>query len=190
VDDDNELTDIGRQLARLPLDPRVGRMILEAVKRQALTEVLVIASALSGQDVRDRPLDQQQAADEKHKPFDDEKSEFMGYLKLWKWIEEGRGHGRWHGTPAQAVSNRQQEQRLRESFVSPRRVREWRDIHSQLHTVVAEHGWRLNAYPPPTSRCTWRCWPGCWATSAARATTTTGTWARAASSSGATRART
>jgi ATP-dependent helicase HrpA len=144
VDDDNELTDIGRQLARLPLDPRVGRMILEAVKRQSLTEVLVIASALSGQDVRDRPQEQAQAADEKHKPFDDEKSEFMGYLKLWKWIEEGRGHG---DGPAHKLSNRQQEQRLRERFISPRRVREWRDIHSQLHTVVAEHGWRLNQTP-------------------------------------------
>jgi ATP-dependent helicase HrpA len=102
--------------------------------------------------VRDRPLEQQQAADEKHKKFDDEKSEFMGYLKLWQWIEEGRGQ---HGHGAQAgqktdshkLSNRQQEARLRESFVNPRRVREWRDIHSQLHTVVAEHGWRLNQSP-------------------------------------------
>ncbi|MBK9361844.1 MAG: ATP-dependent RNA helicase HrpA [Rubrivivax sp.] len=146
VDDDNALTETGRQLAKLPLDPRVGRMILEAVKRQSLTEVLVIASALSGQDVRDRPLDQQQAADEKHKPFDDEKSEFMGYLKLWKWIEQGRGHGEGTAHPHK-LSNRQQEQRLRERFVNPRRVREWRDIHSQLHTVVAEHGWRLNTAP-------------------------------------------
>lgn len=145
VDDENELTPIGRELAKLPLDPRIGRMILEARERQALTEVLVIASALSGQDVRDRPLEAQQAADEKHKKFDDEKSEFMGYLKLWKWIEEGKGHGEAH--QAHKLSNRQQEQRLRESFVSPRRVREWRDIHSQLHTVVAEHGWRLNATP-------------------------------------------
>jgi len=144
VDDDNELTETGRQLARLPLDPRVGRMMLEAVQRQALSEVLIIASALSGQDVRDRPLDQAQAADEKHKPFDDEKSEFVGYLKLWKWIEEGRGHG---DGPAHKLSNRQQEQRLRERFINPRRVREWRDIHSQLHTVVAEHGWRLNSAP-------------------------------------------
>jgi len=111
--------------------------------------VLIIASALTGQDVRDRPLEAQQAADEKHKKFDDEKSEFMGYLKLWKWIEEGRGlHG--HATEkvdSHKLSNRQQEQRLRDSFVSPRRVREWRDIHSQLLTVVAEHGWRLNASP-------------------------------------------
>ena len=145
VDDDNELTPIGRELAKLPLDPRIGRMILEARERQSLTEVLIIASALSGQDVRDRPQEAAQAADERHRKFDDEKSEFMGYLKLWNWIEEGRGHGTAH--EAHKLSNRQQEQRLRDSFVSPRRVREWRDIHSQMHTVVAEHGWRLNSVP-------------------------------------------
>ncbi len=146
VDEDNELTPIGLELAKLPLDPRVGRMILEARGREALSEVLVIASALSGQDVRDRPQEQAQAADEKHRKFDDEKSEFTGYLKLWKWIEEGRGAHE-PGTAAHKLSNRQQEQRLRDSFVSPRKVREWRDIHSQLHTVVAEHGWRLNTQP-------------------------------------------
>jgi len=169
IDDGGELTKTGRELAKLPLDPRVGRMILEARERHALSEVLVIASALSVQDVRDRPLEQQQAADEKHRKFDDEKSEFVGYLKLWNWIEEGRGHvhaaapepnrpppkapQRGAGRPApeaappHKLSNRQQEQRLRESFVNPRRVREWRDIHSQLLTVVAEHGWRLNTAP-------------------------------------------
>ena len=156
VDEENALTEIGRQLARLPLDPRVGRMILEAVQRQSLSEVLVISAALSGQDVRDRPLEQQQAADEKHKPFDDERSEFMGHLKLWQWIEEGRGRHPFGGESGEGgeggahphkLSNRQQEQRLRERFVNPRRVREWRDIHAQLHTVVAEHGWRLNTTP-------------------------------------------
>jgi ATP-dependent helicase HrpA len=146
VDEANELTPIGQALSKLPLDPRVGRMILEARERQSLSEVLVIASALSVQDVRDRPLEHQQAADEKHRKFDDEKSEFMGYLKLWKWIEEGRGHAA-PGAASHKLSNRQQEQRLRESFVNPRRVREWRDIHTQLHTVVAEHGWKLNASP-------------------------------------------
>jgi ATP-dependent helicase HrpA len=146
VDEDNELTAIGQELAKLPLDPRVGRMILEARGREALSEVLVIASALSGQDVRDRPQEQAQTADEKHRKFDDEKSEFAGYLKLWKWIEEGRGAHE-PGVAAHKLSNRQQEQRLRESFVSPRKVREWRDIYSQLHTVVAEHGWRLNTQP-------------------------------------------
>jgi ATP-dependent helicase HrpA len=149
VDDGNELTGIGRELSALPLDPRVGRMILEARERQALHEVLIIASALSVQDVRDRPLEHAQAADEKHKLFDDEKSEFMGYLKLWAWIERARGvHGHAGATTdTHRLSNRQQEQRLRDQFVSPRRVREWRDIHSQLHTVVAEHGWRINAAP-------------------------------------------
>ncbi|MEW6704814.1 MAG: ATP-dependent RNA helicase HrpA [Pseudomonadota bacterium] len=142
VDERNELTTIGQELAKLPLDPRIGRMILEARERQSLAEVLIIASALSVQDVRDRPMEQAQAADEKHKKFDDEKSEFMGYLKLWKWLEESRGKQGEH-----KLSNRKHEQLLRDHFVSPRRVREWRDIHSQLHTVVAEHGWRLNGAP-------------------------------------------
>jgi ATP-dependent helicase HrpA len=139
VDEQNELTPMGKELSKLPLDPRVGRMIIEARNRQALTEVLIIASAMSVQDVRDRPLEQQQAADQAHKKFDDEKSEFMGDLKLWKWLEEARG-----GSKEHKLSHRKQEQLLRDNFISPRRVREWRDIHSQLHTVVAEHGWRLN----------------------------------------------
>lgn len=142
VDEQNELTAIGKELSKLPLDPRVGRMILEARERQSLAEVLIIASALSVQDVRDRPMEHQQAADEKHKKFDDEKSEFMGYLKLWKWLDESRG-----GHGEHRISSRKHEQLLRDNFVSPRRVREWRDIYSQLHTVVAEHGWRLNASP-------------------------------------------
>jgi ATP-dependent helicase HrpA len=140
VDERNELTRVGEELSRLPLDPRVGRMILEARQRDALTEVLVIASAMSVQDVRDRPLEHQQAADQAHRKFDDDKSEFMGDLKLWKWLEEARG-----GTGEHKLSHRKQEQLLRDHFISPRRVREWRDIHTQLHTVVAEHGWRLNS---------------------------------------------
>ena len=139
VDEQNELTATGRELAKLPLDPRVGRMILEARTRDALSEVLIIASAMSVQDVRDRPLEAQQAADAAHKKFDDEKSEFIGDLKLWKWLEAARG-----GSAEHKLSHRKQEALLRDNFISPRRVREWRDIHSQLHTVVAEHGWRLN----------------------------------------------
>lgn len=139
TDDANELTPLGKELSRLPLDPRVGRMILEARTRDALTEVLVIASALSGQDVRDCPQEAAQAADEKHKKFDDEKSEFMGYLKLWKWLGDSKG-----GEGEHKLSYRKHEALLRENFVSPRRVREWRDVHSQLQTVVTEHGWRLN----------------------------------------------
>lgn len=143
VDDDNELTPVGRSLAKLPLDPRVGRMILEARDRQALDEVLVIASALSVQDVRDRPMDKQAQADQQHAKFDDEKSEFSGYLKLWKWLGDVRGgHDAVH-----KLTNRQYENLLRENYINIRRVREWRDIHSQLHSVVGEQGWHLNDKP-------------------------------------------
>ncbi len=188
VDDANELTPMGQELAKLPLDPRVGRMILEARTRGALDEVLVIASALSVQDVRDRPMEAQQQADTAHKKFDDEKSEFAGYLKLWKWIHDARGGttatepgvvaagrsaqvkeepAQWAGDTEQNVrlpqrparstalthtathklTNRQYEQLLRQNFVNIRRVREWKDIYSQLHTVVAEHKWHLNTRP-------------------------------------------
>jgi ATP-dependent helicase HrpA len=143
VDEANELTAIGKTLSKLPLDPRVGRILLEARERGALDEVLVIASALSLQDVRDRPLDKQTQADQAHKQFDDEKSEFTGTLKLWKWLEDSKGgHGSDH-----KLSHRQYENLLREHYINVRRVREWRDIHSQLHTVVAEHQWRLNTTP-------------------------------------------
>ncbi|MEO8312671.1 MAG: ATP-dependent RNA helicase HrpA, partial [Caldimonas sp.] len=133
TDGQNALTTIGRELARLPLDPRIGRMILEARGREALREVLVVASALSLQDVRDRPLEQQQAADQAHAKFDDEKSEFLCTLKLWSWLEHSRG-----GHGEHRLSSRKHEQLLRENFISPRRVREWRDIHSQLQSVVTE----------------------------------------------------
>ncbi|MGV3569430.1 MAG: ATP-dependent RNA helicase HrpA [Ramlibacter sp.] len=143
VDDDNALTPMGQELARLPLDPRVGRMILEARERGALAEVLVIASALSLQDVRDRPMELQAQADQQHAKFDDEKSEFAGYLRLWEWLGTARGG---HGTDHK-LSNRQYEQLLRQNFINVRRVREWRDVHSQLLTVVTEHKWRLNDKP-------------------------------------------
>ncbi len=156
VDEANELTPLGKELARLPLDPRVGRMILEARQRGALDEVLVIASALSVQDVRERPMEAQAQADQAHAKFDDEKSEFSSYLKLWQWLETSRG-GKLKGKaqdseaeshhPEHKLSNRQYEALLRQHYISVRRVREWRDIHSQLHTVVAEHGWKLNATP-------------------------------------------
>ena len=159
VDNDNELTPIGQELARLPLDPRVGRMILEARHRNALQEVLIIASAMSVQDVRDRPMEAQAQADQQHAKFDDDKSEFSGYLKLWKWVREARGGPSAHGHPVKPgvtthapasqhkLSNRQYEQLLRQNFVNVRRVREWRDTHTQLLTVVTEHRWQLNDKP-------------------------------------------
>ena len=189
VDEYNELTAMGRELARLPVDPRVGRMILEARARGALNEVLVIASALSLQDVRDRPMEAQQQADQQHAKFDDEKSEFSGYLTLWNWLQQARGGSMptlasarvqkdqtrkkapnqaflpvaqrlsapqpaapaapalASMAPAHKLSNRQYEQLLRQNFINVRRVREWRDVHSQLLTVVAEHKWELNPKP-------------------------------------------
>jgi len=199
VDEQGELLPMGQALSRLPLDPRVARMIVEARERGALAEVLVIASALSVQDVRDRPLEAQQQADQQHAKFDDEKSEFSGYLRLWKWLQDARGgkvvaksrkdmaqqaapaKGQAIGrnaaflpvaqrstgatasvesaaplaafTPQDSVvadeashklSNRQWEQLLRQNFINIRRVREWRDIHSQLLTVVKEQRWPMN----------------------------------------------
>jgi len=138
VDDSNRLTALGRQLAKLPLDPRVGRMILAGLESACLTELLIIASALSVQDPRDRPMEAQGAADQAHKKFADEKSEFQSYLKIWKWFEEAIEHKK---------SNRQLQDHCRANFLSQLRLREWRDVHSQLLTIVREQGWRLNEAP-------------------------------------------
>ncbi|HEY2608297.1 ATP-dependent RNA helicase HrpA [Paraburkholderia sp. RL18-103-BIB-C] len=135
VDDDNQLTPLGRELARLPLDPRVGRMILAARDQQALKEVLIIASALSVQDPRDRPIEAQEQADQAHRRFADERSEFLQWLKIWNWFEEAIAHKK---------SNKQLHEECRKNFLSQLRLREWRDVHSQLLTVVREHGWRIN----------------------------------------------
>jgi ATP-dependent helicase HrpA len=135
VDDDNALTPLGRELARLPLDPRVGRMILAARDQGALAEVLVIASALSVQDPRERPAEAQEQADQAHRRFADERSEFLQWLKIWAWFGEAVAHKK---------SNRQLVDACRANFLSHLRLREWRDVHSQLLTVVREHGWRLN----------------------------------------------
>ncbi len=143
-EDANRLTPLGHKLARLPLDPRVGRMILAAVDNACLSEVLVIAAALSVQDPRDRPLEAQAAADAAHKKFADEKSEFLSYLKIWKWFADEIEHKK---------TNRQLQEHCRANFLSQLRLREWRDVHSQLLTIVREQGWRLNEAPPPMSSC-------------------------------------
>ncbi|NVI84252.1 ATP-dependent RNA helicase HrpA [Janthinobacterium sp. BJB401] len=138
VDEVNKLTPLGNKLAKLPLDPRVGRMILAALDNACLTEVLIVASALSVQDPRDRPMEHQQAADEAHKKFADEKSEFLSYLKIWRWFESAIEHKK---------TNRQLQDNCRTNFLSQMRLREWRDVHSQLLTIVKEQGWRLNEAP-------------------------------------------
>ncbi len=135
LDEAGQLTAIGTKLGKLPLDPRIARMLLAAEQQRCVREVLIIASALSVQDPRDRPMERAQAADEKHKLFADERSDFMGWLKLWRWYEEQVQHKK---------TNRQLQTLLQDHFLSPRRMREWRDIHGQLHAQMAELGLREN----------------------------------------------
>jgi ATP-dependent helicase HrpA len=135
VDEDNALTPVGRELARLPLDPRVGRMLLAARDNHALAEVLVIAAALSVQDPRERPVEAQQAADQAHKRFADDKSDFLSFVKLWHFVHERIEHKK---------SNKKLTDDLKSHFISPRRVREWKDVHAQLSQQVVELGWRVN----------------------------------------------
>lgn len=148
VDERGQLLPLGRELARLPLDPRIGRMILQARSCAALSEVLIVAAALSVQDVRDRPLEAQTQADQAHAKFKDDKSEFSGYVRLWQWLHDSRGAGGSGSSSAahdtHKLSNRQWEQLVRQNYINIRRVREWRDIYSQLVTVVKEHQWPLN----------------------------------------------
>ncbi len=135
LDEQGQLTKTGRQLAKLPLDPRIARILLAAEQQRCVREILVIASALSVQDPRDRPMERAQAADEKHKLFADERSDFMGWLKLWTWYDEQLRHKK---------TNRQLQTLLQDHFLSPRRMREWRDIHGQLHAQVSELGLKEN----------------------------------------------
>jgi len=133
-----KLTPIGKQLADLPLDPRIGRILLAAKDHQALREVTIIASALATQDPRERPLEQAQAADQAHLQFADERSEFLSFIKLWDWYQDALTHKH---------SNRQLENLCRSKFLSPRRLREWRDVYGQLHVMLAEKGWKENTSP-------------------------------------------
>jgi len=128
VDDEDRLTPLGRNLARLPTDPRVGRMILEAEREDVLPEVLIIAAGLTVPDVRDRPMDRQQQADEKHRQFVDESSDFLTYLNIFKAYHE----------KARNVGGSQLRRWCRENFLSYVRIREWLEVHRQLRSLVAE----------------------------------------------------
>jgi len=137
IDDEGALTQLGAQLGKLPVDPRLGRMILGGRDEGALREVLVIASALGLQDPRDRPQAAQQRADEAHRQFKDEGSDFVGYLKMWAFWQDAR-----------AQSSRRQLQKLsRDTFLSYNRMREWEDIHEQLVRVMRELGFGPNDAP-------------------------------------------
>ncbi|MCF8150408.1 MAG: ATP-dependent RNA helicase HrpA [Burkholderiaceae bacterium] len=136
------LTKIGVELARLPLDPKIGRMILAAREQACLKEVLVIAAALGTQDPRERPQEHAGAADQAHAKWKDEKSEFLSYLKLWHAADEVWKH----------ETSSKQRQWCRQNFINWLRLREWREVHGQLMTLCHEHGWNISsAYPPAPS---------------------------------------
>ena len=139
VDARRLLSPLGRELARLPVDPRIGRMILAAKDARCLAEMLVIASALAVPDPRERPLDKQQAADQAHLRFRDERSDFLSLLTLWQFFAEAL---------AQKLPHRVLVDRCRAHFVSYLRLREWRDLHQQLCEQVRELGWRWSEALP------------------------------------------
>jgi ATP-dependent helicase HrpA len=138
VNEQHHLTRTGEQLARLPVDPRIGRMLLAAHQSDCLSDVLVIAAALSTQDPRDRPMDKQQAADEAHKPFIDPRSDFLGLLRIWQFYQEA-DKARVAGKTSRGSMNRT----LQKQFLSPRRIREWIDVHRQLSESVRELKWKV-----------------------------------------------
>jgi ATP-dependent helicase HrpA len=132
-----ELTPTGRTLARLPVDPRMARMVLAAAQRGCLREVLIIASALGVQDPRERPADKQQQADEQHRRFQYPESDFLGFVALWDYFESQR----------QALSQNALRKQCEREFLSYLRLREWRDIHHQLRLVCQELGLKENQQP-------------------------------------------
>ncbi|MFZ3185324.1 MAG: ATP-dependent RNA helicase HrpA, partial [Pseudomonas sp.] len=137
VNREGELTPLGRQLARLPVDPRLGRMLLEAAKQGSLQEVLIVASALSVQDVRERPPERQQAADQAHAQWKDIDSDFAGLVNLWRGFEEQR----------LALGASPLRSWCRKNFLNYLRLREWRDSHRQLSLICKELQLTLNTTP-------------------------------------------
>ena len=134
LDERGRLSGIGKQLAHLPLDPRIGRMLIAAKDHGCLHEMLIIAGFLSVQDPRDRPQEQQEAADQKHRRYLDADSDFASVLNLWRHVDQLSLHRK---------SQHKFRDALKADFLSPNRVREWRDVYAQLSTQVKEMGWQV-----------------------------------------------
>ena len=136
VDANRRITDVGLQMAKLPLDPRVARMILAAKRENCVSEILIIASALSMQDPRERPLDKREAADNAHQKFNGESSDFMSYLKIWEFY-------------LNALQNKKSNKDLlnicHANFLSFLRLKEWRELHLQIKQIVEEMDVKLNS---------------------------------------------
>lgn len=131
------LTEIGKQLSRLPIDPRLARMVLDAPKYGCLKEVMVITSALSIQDPRERPSEKKQSADDKHRRFFHEDSDFMTFVNLWDYLKKQQ----------KELSSNQFRKQCKQDFLNYLRVREWQDIYLQLHQSMRELGFKLNDEP-------------------------------------------
>ena len=138
LDENRALTPIGRAMARLPIDPTVSRMLLQAREEQALSEVLVIAAAISIQDPRERPLEEQDAADQMHRQFHDKNSDFLAYLNIWNAYHD----------KVESASQNQLRKFCKAHYLSYMRMREWRDIHAQIREALGEiKGFRFNQEP-------------------------------------------
>ncbi|WP_423202294.1 ATP-dependent RNA helicase HrpA [Marinobacter salicampi] len=137
VDGRRQLTRLGRTMARLPVDPRLARMLVTSAEQGSLAEILVIIAGLSVQDPRDRPQDKQQAADQAHAPFNDKESDFVTLLNLWRFYEEQR----------QELSQNRLKRVCQKTFLSWMRMREWRDVHRQLTLICREQKLALNPEP-------------------------------------------
>ena len=130
-----ELTSIGRQLSQLPVDPRLAKMLLSAVDFGSVYEVMIIVSALSIQDPRERPTEKQQASDEKHRRFADKKSDFLAFLNLWNYVQEQQ----------KALTKNQFRRQCQKDFLNYLRIREWQDIYQQIRLAVREMGLPINS---------------------------------------------
>ena len=130
-----QLTAVGRQLAQLPVDPRLAKMLLNAVSQGALHEVMIIVAALSIQDPRERPQEKQQASDEKHRRFADKKSDFLAFLNLWRYLQEQQ----------KELSKNQFRRQCQKDFLNYLRIREWQDIYHQIRLTVREMGLPINS---------------------------------------------
>ena len=133
----NQLTPVGQQLSKLPLDPRLARMLLSAQEQSCVRELLIISSALSVQDPRERPVEKQQAADQSHRRFWAEHTDFAGFVNLWDYFE----------TQRQELTQNQLRKLCKKEFLSYLRLREWRDVHHQLCVAVKDLGIRVNTEP-------------------------------------------
>ncbi|WP_323815700.1 ATP-dependent RNA helicase HrpA [Cellvibrio sp. NN19] len=137
VNTKNQLTPVGQQLSKLPLDPRLARMLISAQEQSCVRELLIISSALSVQDPRERPVEKQQAVDQSHRRFWAEHTDFAGFINLWDYFE----------TQRQALTQNQLRKLCKKEFLSYLRLREWRDVHHQLCVAVKDLGIRVNSEP-------------------------------------------